>query len=90
MHVHPDASFERGLDLVTIDEASTLRFLAIVAGTFRGGTHLRQHGVHYYRDLRGFTLSARSPQPLMVDGDYAGEHTAVTFAAVPDALRVLV
>lgn len=90
MRVHPEASFDAGLDLLTVTRTSTARFLAIVTGTFRDGAHLRADGVRYHRDLTGFTLSAPSPQPLMVDGDYAGEHAAVTFAAVPDALRVLV
>lgn len=90
MRVHPESSFDLGLDLMTIGRISTARFLGIVAGTFRDGAHLRQDGVRYHHDLPGFTLSAPTPQPLMVDGDYSGEHTAVTFAAVPNALRVLV
>jgi diacylglycerol kinase family enzyme len=90
MRVHPGANFDDGLDLLTVARASTARFIAIVAGTFRNGAHLRVDGVRYHRDLTGFTLSAPSPQPLMVDGDYAGEHAAVTFAAVPNALRLLV
>ncbi len=90
MRVHPESSFDDGLDLLTVAKASTVKFFTIVAGAFRDGAHLRQEGVRYHRDLAGFTLSAPTPQPLMVDGDYAGEHAAVTFAAVPNALRVLV
>lgn len=90
MRVHPDATFDGGLDLLTVRSPSTARLVTIVAGTFRDGAHLRQDGIRYHRNLGGFTLSAPSPQPLMVDGDYAGEHAAVTFAAVPRALRVLV
>jgi diacylglycerol kinase family enzyme len=90
MRVHPHAAFDLGLDLLTVDSASTRRLLAIAAGTFRDGAHLRVPGVREHHDLAGFTLTAASPQPLMVDGDYAGEHTSVSFVAVPDALRVLV
>jgi diacylglycerol kinase family enzyme len=89
MRVHPHASFETGLDLVTIDDMSSPRVLRIVAGTFRDGAHLGMRGVHELHDQPSFTLSAPRPQPLMVDGDYAGEHTTVTFTAVPGALRVL-
>ncbi len=90
MRVHPDASLDTGLDLLTVASASTRGLIAILLGTFRDGRHLRGNGVRYHHDLTGFTLSAATPQPLMVDGDYAGEHTAITFAAVPQALRVLV
>ncbi|MCC5949752.1 MAG: diacylglycerol kinase family lipid kinase [Nitriliruptoraceae bacterium] len=90
MRVHPRAGFDTGLDLLTIDRVSTPALLAVVAGTFRDGRHVDREGIDYDHDLAGFTLSAPTPQPLMVDGDYAGEHRAVTFAAVPDALRILV
>lgn len=89
MHVHPAASFDRGLDLLTIDPVPTARLVAIVAGAFRGGRHLTMPGVRYERDLTAFTLSSARPQPLEVDGDYAGEHREVRFTAVPEALTVL-
>jgi diacylglycerol kinase family enzyme len=39
-------------------------------------------------DLSAFTLSSTRPLAFQVDGDYLGERTKVTFAAVPDAIRV--
>jgi diacylglycerol kinase family enzyme len=90
MRVHPWASFDLGLDLVTVDRPTTPRLLQVVAGTFRDGRHVTAKGVRYLHDLAAFTLSSPSPQPLMVDGDYAGEHHAVAFTSVPEALRVLV
>lgn len=89
MRVLPRADFDLGLDLLTITEASTPRLVSIAAGTFRSSTHLDRPGVTEHHDLPHFTLSADSPQPLMVDGDYAGEHYGVKFTAVPHALRVL-
>jgi diacylglycerol kinase family enzyme len=89
MHVHPRASFDEGLDLVTIAKVSTPTLLGIVARVFRDGSHVRSKHVTYHHDLDRFTLTSPHPLPLMVDGDYAGEHTAVTFEAVRDALRVL-
>lgn len=89
MRAHPQASFDEGLDLLTVDELASPRLLRIVAGTFRGGAHVGLGGVDYLHDLQSFTLSAPRPQPLMVDGDYAGEHLSVTFTSVPNALRVL-
>ena len=89
MQVHPEASFDLGLDLVTVADLRTVRLLQIVAATFRGGKHLGAPGVGYHHDLPRFLLSAAGPLPLMVDGDYAGEHRSVEFIAVRDALRVL-
>ncbi len=89
MRVHPDASFDGGLDLLTIGNVGTARLLAIIAASFRDGRHVGAPGVEYHRDLPRFTLSSPTALPLMVDGDYAGEHTRVEFVAVPGALRVL-
>lgn len=90
IRLHPRADFDRGLDLLTVDAVPTVRLAAIVAAAMRDGRHTTMPGVHYAHDLEGLTLSAPSPLALTVDGDYAGEHLAVTFRAVPDALRVLV
>jgi diacylglycerol kinase family enzyme len=89
MHVHPQASFDEGLDLVTVAKVGTPALLGILARVFRGGSHVRSRHVAYHHDLDAFTLTAPRPLPLMVDGDYAGEHTWVTFTAVREALCVL-
>lgn len=89
MHVHPQASFDAGLDLLAIKPVGTPRLTRVVLGAFRDGSHVDLDQVRYWHDLDGFTLRAASRQPLMVDGDYAGEHAEVTFTAVRDALRVL-
>jgi diacylglycerol kinase family enzyme len=89
MRVHPQASFDTGLDLLTITEMSTAKLLRIVAASFRDARHVTLPGVGYHHDLAHFTLSGPHPLPLMVDGDYAGEHRQVRFEAVPDALGVL-
>ncbi len=89
LRVTPDASFDHGLDLLAVRAVGTPAMLRIVAGAFSDGRHVRQRGIEYRQDLASFTLRATRPQPLMVDGDYAGEHSAVTFRSVPGALTVL-
>ncbi|MFA9445082.1 diacylglycerol kinase family protein [Egicoccus sp. AB-alg6-2] len=89
MHVHPSARFDLGLDLIGLRRLSTPALLKIIGQVFRDGSHIHAKGVDYHHDLGSFTLSSSEPQPLMVDGDYSGEHLAVTFTAVADALRVL-
>ncbi|MEX1164520.1 MAG: diacylglycerol kinase family protein [Nitriliruptor sp.] len=89
MRAHPDARFELGLDLLAIPAVGTTALLRILSRAFAEGGHVARGEVRYWHDLDGFTLTATEPQPLMVDGDYAGEHRSVTFTAVRDALRVL-
>ena len=89
LHVHPQASFDRGLDLLAIRPVGTPTLLSIVARVLRDGSHVRSKHVSYHHDLAGFDLVATSPLPLMVDGDYAGEHAEVAFRAVANALYVL-
>ncbi|WP_052666179.1 diacylglycerol/lipid kinase family protein [Nitriliruptor alkaliphilus] len=89
MHVHPQATFDTGLDLLAIAPVGTPSLLRILSKAFADGGHVALDGVRYWHDLDGFTLTSTAAQPLMVDGDYAGEHREVTFTAVRDALRVL-
>ena len=89
LHVTPRATFDTGLDLLTIGRTGTAGLLRIVAGVFGSGSHLRRRAVEEHHDLHRFVLRSPAPQPLMVDGDYAGEHRTVLFESVPEALRVL-
>jgi diacylglycerol kinase family enzyme len=89
MDLHPQATFETGLDLLTVADAGTIDLARIAWRTFGKGNHLDLDGVTYYHDLPRFTVSSARPLPVMVDGDYAGEHREVEFASVPNALRVL-
>jgi diacylglycerol kinase family enzyme len=89
MRVHPQASFATGLDLLGIGRIGTHSLIRIALTTFRDAGHIGRKDVVYWHDLDGFTLSSATPEPLMVDGDYAGEHHEVTFTAVRDALCVL-
>lgn len=89
MRVTPDAGFATGLDLMALDRVRTPTLLSIVARVFSGGSHVGRRHVHHWHDLPEFTLDAPAPLPLMVDGDYAGEHTRVHFTSAPRALTVL-
>ncbi len=89
MRITPHARFEGGLDVVAVEPVSTPRVLRIIVQAFANGRHVRDRHVHEACDLDDFLLSCAHARPLMVDGDYAGEHTQVRFRAVRDALRVL-
>ena len=86
----PEASFDAGLDvfaLLGLRVLSALRHLAeITLATERGP---RGRDVVVLHDLPGFTLSAPSPVPIQVDGDYLGERSRMTLLSRPAALHVI-
>jgi diacylglycerol kinase family enzyme len=86
---NPEASFDRGLDLLAIRElrvASTTRTVTQMASRARS-----PHGRHLLRlhDQAEFSVVASRPQPFQLDGDYLGERQKVHFVSVPEALRVI-
>ena len=86
---NPDASFDRGLDLLAarhLHAASTARTVIQMVSRHadpRGRQVLRRH------DVAEFTVMATRPQPFQLDGDYLGERQKVHFVSVPEALRVI-
>ncbi|GIE27586.1 diacylglycerol kinase [Actinoplanes italicus] len=89
VHLNPDASFDRGLDVTALrkltvpSSARTVTQLAWRAGDPRGKQVLRRH------DVTEFTVVASRPQAFQLDGDYLGERQKVHFVSVPCALRVI-
>ena len=86
----PGASFDSGLDLLALRALrlpSTLRTVWQILGQ-TPDPHGRQ--VVSCHDLSGFTLRSDTPLAAQVDGDYLGELTELRFAAVPDALQVVI
>jgi diacylglycerol kinase family enzyme len=86
---NPDASFDRGLDLLAVRNlyiASTTRTVTQMVSR-----NADPHGKHVLRlhDQAEFTVVASRPQPFQLDGDYLGERQKVHFLSVPDALRVI-
>jgi len=87
---HPEASFDRGLDLVLARPQGIVGLGLIALGALTGGRHLRLDGVETHTDLAGFCLRAAVPLPLHVDGDPLPPRDRARFRAVPSALDVLV
>jgi diacylglycerol kinase family enzyme len=85
----PEASFDAGLDvfaLLGLRVFSALRHLAEITLWSQRGP--RGGDVVVLHDLPGFTLSASSPVPIQVDGDYLGERSRMTLLSRPAALHV--
>jgi diacylglycerol kinase family enzyme len=88
--VHPGASFDRGLDLMTLRVSGLGGLATVAAGALAGGRHVRAPGVLHHHDLPGLTLRAADGLlPVHVDGDPLPSAEEVVFRAVPAALDVL-
>ncbi len=90
VNTNPDASFDSGLDLFgmrslgTVSTARALRqMLSDRAEAVRGRAVVTGH------DLAAVEIAAARPTAFQLDGEYMGEVEAVSFAAVPRALRVI-
>jgi diacylglycerol kinase family enzyme len=89
---HPGASFDLGLDLLTVRELTLPRLATVLTGALAGGRHIRLGGVRHDHDLPGFVIEAadgRSALPVHVDGDPLPPRRMLTLTAVPDALDVV-
>jgi diacylglycerol kinase family enzyme len=89
IHPNPEASFDRGLDVLAVRRLavlSTTRTFAQLAS--RKGDPRGKHVLHLH-DQDEFTVVATRPQPFQLDGDYLGDRQKVHFVSVPEALRVI-
>jgi diacylglycerol kinase family enzyme len=84
-----DASFEGGLDLISMRRMGMLRTAWAASGMLTEDGLRDTRSSRIYHNLEQFRLVASTPMHLQVDGDYIGEREAVTFRAVPAALRVI-
>jgi diacylglycerol kinase family enzyme len=87
---HPGASFDLGLDLLTVDPSSLARLALVAAGALAGGRHVRMPGVTHHHDLGALTLCSDDPLPVHVDGDPLPARTELRCEAIPQVLDVLV
>jgi len=91
--VHPGASFDLGLDVLTVQDLTFARLATVIGGALAGGRHVRLGGVRHDHDLTGLRIEAadgRSALPVHVDGDPLPARRDLTLTTLPDALDVLI
>jgi len=86
---HPGASFDRGLDLLTVAPLSLARLALVAAGALAGGRHVGLPEVTHHPDLASLTLRSERPLPVHVDGDPLPARTELHLWSVPAALDVI-
>jgi diacylglycerol kinase family enzyme len=90
---HPGASFDLGLDVLTVTDATLPRLATVLVGALAGGRHVRLAGVRHDHDLPSLTITAadgRMALPVHVDGDPLPPRRRLELRALPDALDVIV
>jgi diacylglycerol kinase family enzyme len=88
--VHPGASFDRGLDLLTVAPLTLARLALVATGALAGGRHVGLAEVTHHHDLASLTLRGEQPLPVHVDGDPLPARTELRLTSVPAALDVIV
>ncbi len=91
VNTNPKAAFDRGLDvfaLRSLRTGATLRTLRRVLST--AGSPARGRSVLSAHDEAELAFTASRPVAFQIDGEYMGERERVSFASIPNALRVIV
>jgi diacylglycerol kinase family enzyme len=85
----PDASFDRGLDVLGLKVLHVPSTARLATQLLRGRSQLTGNQVVSLCDTDAFVLRAAAPMAFQLDGDYLGERGKVEFVSVPEALRVV-
>lgn len=88
--INPDTSFDTGLDVFSLRNMNAYCVLRDIGKMLNG--RAKPHGRNSFQraDLGHLHVTCLEPLRLQVDGDNLGEHSAIEFHSVPDALRVAV
>lgn len=89
VHLTPQASYDTGVDLFALGRTHALTVGRLLWQVTRNNPHPRCRRLRTEHDLQELSIRAEHAVPVQVDGDYAGDFSAVTIRSVPNALRVL-
>ncbi|HSH23797.1 MAG TPA: diacylglycerol kinase family protein [Acidimicrobiales bacterium] len=85
-----DATFDKGLAMLSLRSLSLSTILAVTTSALGTGRRARRHRLTDYRsDLASVRVRGHGPFPYQVDGDYLGEVDELVFRHQPDALRLV-
>ena len=85
----PTASFDTGLDLLSMTSMGALSVLRVVAEALRRDPRPRGRHLVRLHDQGELELSSDPPIAVQVDGEYIGERAGARLVAVPSALTVV-
>ncbi|MGN6797763.1 MAG: diacylglycerol/lipid kinase family protein [Gaiellaceae bacterium] len=89
LDVAPDASFDKGFDIVAIESIEPKSAPSRLASLLRRNDD-EDDGVQRFHNLEKATVRCDRPLPVQLDGELIGELDRIELSVVPDAARLLV
>jgi diacylglycerol kinase family enzyme len=85
----PDASFEGGLDVVSVRKLPRRAIPRVAWQVFGSARHVHSKDIDYVHDARHVLVTSTKPFPVQVDGDSLGDHRRLEVGLAPEALWVV-
>ncbi len=89
LRVTPQASLERGLDVLSARRLPRRRLLRIAWQVFGSARHVLGRDMDYVHDASRVVVESEGPFPVQVDGDVLGQRTRLEVTLARDALWVV-
>ena len=89
VRVTPDASLEKGLDVLSARRLPRRRLLRIARQMFGSARHVKGRDIDYLHDASRVEVESEQPFPVQVDGDVMEERTHLDVTMARDALWVV-
>jgi len=89
LRMTPDASLEKGLDVLTIRKLSRRNVPRIAWQVFGSARHVQGRDLEYAHDASHVLVTAAEPFPVQVDGDPLGDHRRLEIELAREALWVV-
>jgi diacylglycerol kinase family enzyme len=91
INIMPEATFDRGLGLITFRAIGFATLMGAVASALTSGRRLRRdRRLDLRTDLESVTITGHGPVPYQVDGDYLGEVERLVLRHDPDCLDLVI
>jgi diacylglycerol kinase family enzyme len=89
LRMTPDASLEKGLDVLSIRRLNRRNVPRIAWQVFGSARHVQGRDLEYAHDASHVLVTAAEPFPVQVDGDPLGEHRRLEVELAREALWVV-
>jgi len=89
IRITPQASLEKGLDVLSARRLPRRRLLRIAWQVFGSARHVKGRDMDYAHDASHVEVTSERPFPVQVDGDFMGERLRLDVELAPDALWVV-
>jgi diacylglycerol kinase family enzyme len=89
LRMTPDASLEKGLDVLAIRKLSRRNVPRIAWQVFGSARHVQGRDLDYEHDASHVVVTAAAPFPVQVDGDPLGDHKRLEIELAREALWVV-